>query len=45
MGENISADCLYTSVKLSKWLLTRNIATIGTVQKNRHGKPHELFDV
>ena len=45
MGENISADCLYTSAELSKWLLTRNIATIGTVQKNPHGTFHKLFDV
>ena len=36
---------MYTSVELSKWLLTRNITTVGTVQKGRHGIPHELFDV
>ena len=36
---------MYTSVELSKWLLTRNIATVGTVQKCRHGIPHELFDI
>ena len=44
-GRNISTDRLYTSVELSKWLLTRNITTVGTVQKGRHGMPNELFDV
>ena len=42
---NISTDCLYTSVELSKWLLTRNITIVGTVQKCQHRIPHELFDV
>ena len=36
---------MYTSVELSKWLLTRNITTLGTIEKGRHGLPHELFDV
>ena len=36
-GQNISTDNLYTSVELLKWLLTRNITTVGTVQKGRHG--------
>ena len=44
-ARNISTDRLYTSVELSKWLLRRNITTVGTVQKGRHGIPHELFDV
>ena len=43
-GRNKSTDRLYTSVELSKWLLTRNITTVGTVQKGRHGIPQELFD-
>ena len=44
-GRNISTDCLYTSVELSRWLLTKNITTIGTVQKGRHEITHELFNV
>ena len=44
-GRNISINRLYTSVELSKWLLTRNITTVGTVQKGWHGIPHKLFDV
>ena len=30
--------------ELSKWLLIRNVTTVGTVQKGPHGIPHELFD-
>lgn len=44
-GRNISTDRLYTSVPLAKWLLERNITTVGTVQKGRQGIPQELFDV
>ena len=30
-GHSILTDCLYTSVSLAKWLLERNITTVGTV--------------
>ena len=40
----ISADCLYTSIESTNWLLDRIIATIMTLQKGRSGIPSELFD-
>ena len=40
----ISTDCLYTSIESTNWLLDRNIATVGTLQKRRSGIPSELFD-
>ena len=42
---NISTNRFYTSVELPKWLITRNITTVGSVQKGWHGIPYKLFDV
>ena len=44
-GRNISTNRLYTSVELSKRLLTRKIKYAGTVEKGRDEIPHELFDI
>lgn len=44
-GHSISTDCLYTSVPLAKWLLERNITTVGPVQKGPQRNPQQLFDV
>ena len=44
-GRNRSTNRLHTSVGLAKWLLTRNITTVTTVQKGRHGIFRKLFDV
>ena len=41
-GRNISFDCLYTSIPLSRWLLQKKITCIGTLQLNRKGTPAEL---
>ena len=41
-GRNISYDRLYTSISLAKWLLERNITTVGTLQANRKGIPEEV---
>ena len=41
-GRNISMDRLYTSVSTAKWLLSRNITLVGTLQSNRIGLPDEL---
>ena len=44
-GRNISYDHLYTSISLAKWLLERNITTVGTLQANRKGIPEEVKHV
>ena len=44
-GRNISYDRLYTSILLAKWLLERNITTVGTLQANRKGIPEEVKQV
>ena len=44
-GRNISYDRLYTSISLAKWLLERNITTVGTLQANRKGIPEEVKHV
>ena len=41
-GCNKSTDRLYTSVPPAKWLLDRNIATVGTLNTVRIGIPDEL---
>ena len=41
-GKNLSYDRLYTSISLAKWLLERNIITVGTLQANRKGIPEEV---
>ena len=43
-GRNISMDCLYTSFEIANWLLEKNIAIVGSVQKGRVDFPEELFD-
>ena len=43
-GRNISTDRLYASVPLVKWLLNRNITTVGTLNTVRIGTPDELKD-
>ena len=43
-GCNISTDRLYTSVPPAKWLLDRNITTVGTLNTVRIGIPDELKD-
>ena len=43
-GRAITTDRLYTSVEIANWLLQKNIATVGSVQKGRVGIPSELFD-
>ena len=43
-GRNISTDRLYTSVPLVKWLLDRDITTVGTLSTVRIGIPDELKD-
>ena len=43
-GRNISTDRLYTSVPLVKWLLDRDITTVGTLNTVRIGIPDELKD-
>ena len=44
-GRNILYDRLYTSILLAKWLLERNITTVGTLQANRKGIPEEVKHV
>ena len=39
---NISTDHLYTSALLARWLLDRDIATVGTLSTVRIGIPDEL---
>ena len=41
-GRNLSFDRLYTSIPFAKWLLSRNITCIGTLQSNRKGIPIEV---
>ena len=41
-GRNISYNRLYTSISLAKWLLERNITTVGTLQANRKSIPEEV---
>ena len=43
-GRIISTDCLYTNTESANWLLTRDITTVGTLQKGRQGTPSELFN-
>ena len=43
-GRNISTNHLYTSTDSTNWLLDRDIATVGTLQKGKSQIPHELFD-
>ena len=43
-GRNISTDRLYTSVPLAKWLLDRDITTVGTLNTVRIGIADELKD-
>ena len=42
-GRTISTDHLYTSIESTNWLLDRGIATVGTLQKGRSGKPSHPF--
>ena len=37
-------DRLYISVEIANWLLEKNIAIVGVVQKGRVGFPREVFD-
>ena len=37
-------DRFYTSVEIANWLLEKNLAIVGTVQKGRVGFPEEIFD-
>ena len=41
-GRNVTYDRFYTSIALGKWLLERNITSVGTIQANRKGIPAEL---
>ena len=41
-GRNISTDRLYTSAPLAKWLLDRDITTVGTLNTVRIGIAGEL---
>ena len=41
-GRNISTDRLYTSAPLAKWLLDRDITTVGTLNTVRFGIPDEV---
>ena len=41
---NISTGCSYTSVPLAKWLLDRDIATVGTLNTVTIGIPDKLKD-
>ena len=41
-GRNISMDRLYTSISTTRWLLSRNITMIGTMQSNRSGIPNKI---
>ena len=41
-GRNVTYDPFYTSIALGKWLLERNITSVGTIQANRKGIPAEL---
>lgn len=44
-GRNISFDRLYTSISLERWLYSRNITSVGTLQINRKGIPAEIKEV
>ena len=44
-GRNISMDRLYTSVAIARWLLEKDITTIGILQSNRRGIPPEIKDI
>ena len=41
-GRNISMDRLYTSIPTARWLLSKNITMIRTMQHNRSGIPAEI---
>ena len=44
-GRNISTDRYYTSIPLLKWLLARDITTVGTLMSNRQGIPKDVKKV
>ena len=39
---NISMDQYYTSIPLAKWLYSKHITCIGTIQTNQKGLPKEI---
>ena len=41
-GRNVTYDRFYTSIALGKWLLEKNITSVGTIQANQKGIPSEL---
>ena len=41
-GRNVSFDRLYTSIPLCKWLLERQITSVGTLKTKRRGIPDEF---
>ena len=41
-GWNITYDRFYTSIALEKWLVEKNITSVGTIQANQKGIPAEL---
>ena len=43
-GRTISTDQFYTGFPLTEWLLSHNIMTVGTIQKNRAAIPVEFKD-
>ncbi len=43
-GQNISLDCHCISIDLAKWLLSKKITMIGTIQTNCKGFPKEIKD-
>ena len=38
-------DRLYTSIPIARWLLSKNITCVGTLQTNRVGIPEEVKSV
>ena len=43
-GRNISTNRLYNNVPIAKWMIDRDIATVGTLDTVRIGIPDELKD-
>ena len=43
-GRNISTHRLYNNVPIAKWMIDRDIATVGTLDTVRIGIPDELKD-
>ena len=41
-GSNIAMDRYYTSIPLAKWLHSKHITCIGTIQTTRKGLPKEI---